>query len=60
MKELTIYEFQAEEIQNALRLVANLLESHKKETCLDRNVMQAKQMIENVLAGKIDTHVSRF
>lgn len=60
MKKLIIYEFQAKEIEDTLRLVANLLESHDKKTCLDRDVMQSWQMIKNVLAGTIDERINRL
>lgn len=52
MKELKIYEYQAEHIENTLRIVARLLESNKKDTSLDRDVMQAWSMIKNVLSGE--------
>lgn len=54
MKELKIYEHQAKEIEDTLRMVANRLKSHSKETCLDRNVIQSWEMIQNVLTGEID------
>jgi len=54
MEKLEIYKFQAEEIEDTLRMVANVLESHSRQTCIDRNVMQSWEMIKNVLAGKID------
>jgi hypothetical protein len=60
MKELIIYEFQAKQIKDTLRLVANLLNSRDKETSLDRDVMQSIGMIDNVLAEDIDKPVTRF
>ena len=60
MKELKIYEFQAKQIENTFRIVASTLESKDLTTCLDRDVMQSWEMIKNVLAEKIDTHVPRF
>lgn len=60
MEELKIYEFQVKRIEDTLREVANILKSHSKETCVDRNVMQAWEMIKNVLDKNIDQHVSRF
>ena len=60
MKELTIYEFQAEHIKDTLRLVARILESSKRTASVDRDVIQAKEMIENVLSGEIDKRVSRY
>lgn len=60
MKELKIYEFQAEHIKDTLRLVANILGSRKKESSVDRDVIQAQQMIDNVLSGEIDKQAKRF
>lgn len=60
MKELKIYEFQAKQIEDTLRLVARTLDSKTKETSLDRDVMQSLEMIKNVLSEKIDTHVPRM
>ena len=59
MKELKIYEFQAKQIEDTFRMVANALESHEKKTCIDRDIMQSWEMIKNVLLGKIDTLVKR-
>jgi hypothetical protein len=50
MKELKIYEFQANKIEDTLRKVNNLLDCEKKETCLDRDVMEAMQILKNVLS----------
>ena len=60
MKELKIYEFQAQDIEDCLRLVARRLNSETKETCLDRDVMQCWQMIKNVLSANIDQDVPRL
>ena len=60
MKELKIYEFQAKQIENTFRIVANTLESRNLTTCLDRDVMQSWEMIKNVLSGEIDKHVTRL
>ena len=60
MKELKIYEFQAKQIEDTFRLVARALDSKTKTTSVDRDVMQSWEMIKNVLAKKIDTHVPRF
>lgn len=59
MRELKIYEFQAKQIEDTLRLVARCMESHNKTTSVDRDVMQSWQMIKNVLSENIDEHVSR-
>ena len=47
MKEIIIYEFQLDEIIDALRMTSNLYDSSKGETCFDRTVRQAKQYAEN-------------
>lgn len=60
MKKLEIYEFQAKRIEDTLRLVANLLKSHSRETSLDRDIMQSYKMIQNVLSGDIDKPVPRI
>jgi predicted transcriptional regulator len=60
MNEMKIYEFQAKHIEDTFRLVARVLESHKKETSVDRDVMQAWQMIKNVLEGNINQRVPRI
>lgn len=60
MKELKIYEFQAKQIEDTFRLVARVLNSKKKESSLDRDVMQSWEMIKNVLAEKPNERVSRF
>jgi hypothetical protein len=55
-----IYKFQAEQIQDTLRMVANLLKSQDKKTSLDRDIMQSKLMIENCLLGKPGQSTPRF
>lgn len=60
MKELKIYEFQAKQIEDTLRIVANELKSKNRETCLDRDIMVSWRTIKNVLEEKIDENVSRF
>jgi hypothetical protein len=60
MKELKIYEFQAKHIEDTLRLVANRLNSKDRKTSLDRDIMQAFGMIENVLNEKITEQVNRY
>lgn len=44
MEELKIYAYQAKQIEDTLRMVANVLKSHDKKTCIDRNVMQSWDM----------------
>lgn len=59
MKELKIYEYQAKQIEDTFRLVARILKSRDKTTSIDRDVMQSWEMIKNVLAENIDSHVKR-
>lgn len=54
MKELKIHKFQAEHIEDTLRIVANIIGSRTKETCTDRNIMKAIEYIKNVLNETID------
>jgi len=60
MDELKIYEFQAKQIEDTFRLVARVLNSKSKETCIDRDIMQSWEYIKNVLNKDIDKHVSRL
>jgi hypothetical protein len=59
MDELKIYKFQLEQLKDTLRLVANVLDSRKKETCLDRDIMVSIAMVDNALSGEIDKRVKR-
>ena len=59
MKELKIYEFQAKQIEYTFRMIVNVLDSHKKTTCLDRDIMVSWQMIKNIIECKPDEHVER-
>jgi len=60
MKKIEIYEFQAKVIYDALRLSARYHKSKDKETCMDRDIMQALGYIENALKGEIDKRVPRL
>ena len=60
MKELKIYEYQAKQIEDTLRLAARALGSHSKTTSLDRDVMQSWEMIQNVLKGEPENEVKRY
>lgn len=60
MKELKIYEYQAKDIENALRLTANYEKCREKKTCYDRDVMQALEMIRNIINEQPDKQVKRF
>jgi hypothetical protein len=59
MKELIIYEFQAKHIEDSLRLVIRTFECKKSESSMDRDVLQAMKMIENVIAENPNQHVNR-
>ena len=59
MEELTIYRYQATNIEDAFRIIERTLESNKKTTCLDRDVMWCWETIKNVLNKDIDKHVQR-
>ena len=59
MEELIIYEFQAKEIEDTLRIVANILESYERKTCIDRDIMLSWHMIKAVLNKNIDEHINR-
>lgn len=60
MKELVIYKFQADHIEDTFRKVINLLGSIPRETCLDRDIMEADGMIKNVLKGEPKQVVPRY
>lgn len=60
MQKLEIYRFQAESIKHALRIVSNRLNCHTKKTCLDREVMEATEIIENVLNERINQITNRI
>ena len=51
MSELIIHKYQAEQIEDTLRIVANILDSRnkEKETCADRCILKSIEHIKNVL-----------
>ena len=57
MKEITIYEFQLEQILDALRITSNIHESSKGLTCHDRQVRNAYLYAKNALECKKDIQV---
>lgn len=59
MEELKIYAYQAKQIEDTLRMVANVLNSHSKECSLDRDVIQSWGMIKNILDKEPDKRVPR-
>ncbi len=60
MKELMIYTFQAKHIENALRIVANILGNRKKQTCADRQICKSIEMIKEVLGESVDAGVPAY
>jgi len=60
MKELKIYEYQAKHILDVLELTSRYNKSSKKETCYDRDVVEALGMIKNILDKKPDELVKRY
>lgn len=54
MTEISIYKFQLETILEALRITSNIHESHKGETCHDRQVRQAYEYAKNALNNDKD------
>lgn len=57
MEKITIYKFQLEQIEEALRMTSNIHKCSKKVTCHDRTVHQAHQYAKNALKGEIDERV---
>lgn len=57
-EKIEIYKWQLEDIEDALRLTANLHDSRKGKTCFDRQVRQAETFAKNALNGEIDKEVS--
>lgn len=49
MDELKIYRFQALHIEDTFRIVANILKSRSKETCIDRQICKSIEMINGIL-----------
>jgi len=49
MEEILIYKYQLEAIKDTLRMTANVLKSHSKETCLDRCIMKSIEMVDDTL-----------
>lgn len=60
MEELKIFEYQAKNIENTLRLCANTLNAHDKKTCLDRDIMEAWETIKNVINKQPEKRVKRY
>ena len=45
--------WELKEISDTLRMVANALDSPKRESCLDRNVMRSWNFVVDMIKGKI-------
>lgn len=45
--------WELKEISDTLRMVANALDSPKRESCLDRNVMRSWNYVVDMIKGKI-------
>lgn len=58
MEEVTIYRFQLESIEDALRTTSRIHNSRLGKTCHDRGVRQAHEYAKNALEGKKDLEVN--
>lgn len=54
MEELIILKYEADNIENTLRIISNEFESHKRETCLDRMIDDSIKQIQKVLQTSAD------
>ena len=52
MKKIIVEEYILKNIQNALRLSANLLDSRKRETAADRQIEYAERLTDWLLSNK--------
>lgn len=50
-KTINVPLWELREIANTLRMVANTLESPKRETCLDRNIMRSWNHVVDMTKG---------
>ena len=51
-KTINVPLWELKEIANTLRMVANALDSSKRESCLDRNVMRSWNHVVDIIIGK--------
>lgn len=51
-KTINVPLWELKEIANTFRMVANALDSPKRESCLDRNVMRSWNHIVDIINGK--------
>lgn len=49
MNKVEIYEWQLKNIQDCLRIVSRVLDSSKKVTSLDRDIVQSQEYVKNAL-----------
>jgi hypothetical protein len=49
MEELVIYEYQAKQIKETLRIVSNIFNSNLKETCIDRDIVRSIEYLNKIL-----------
>jgi hypothetical protein len=59
MKKLIIYEFQVKHLLDTFNYITSQFNCSKKETCMDRDVMQSREMLTNVLNEEIDKNTSK-
>lgn len=59
MEEIKIHKHQLKQIQETLRMCANALKSHTRETCLDRDVMHSWNISKALLNGDDATKLKR-
>lgn len=52
--------WQLKQIEDALRIASNILDSNSKKTSADRDIVQARKFAKNALEGNSDEIVSRF
>lgn len=52
-KTIEVPLWELREIANTLRMVANALDSPKRESCLDRNIMRSWNHVVDTIKGKI-------
>jgi len=62
MEEITVYKYQLELIENALRLTNNInkCSNKKDQTSFDRDVVQALGTVKNLINGDKETLINRF
>lgn len=62
-KNINVPLWQLKEIANTLRMIANALDSPKRETCLDRNIMRSWNYVIDMIKERtpsIDESISYY